>query len=316
MLSKNLQRIKNLCKRFLFDTVKHSNGYDINFEIDAPDKNSIDMAQTIRGKNREPGIMVHGGLPRSGINFAVALLKDHPKLSAYPNELWEIPFLSASNKLIEFQERFFRPYPQNKQKINSNDFLPLFGASFTAYLHSFIPEDERFLVKLPSVEYLPYFFCLFPEENLIIIYRDGRDVVESSMRTWPEKNFNNLCNLWHQSTQLILKFQEVYGNQSQRHMIFRFEDVVKAPDIFVESVCTTFGLDTQLYPFNNINNVGVIGSSSIKKNGSVTWNEIEKPKNFNPIGRWSNWSAKQKTIFKNIAGETLMEASYSKDLNW
>lgn len=141
-----------------------------------------------RGKDKPPALIIHGVRHRSGTVFAGEILRLHPDLYAYPNEIWEIPFLKCSNDLLLFQDNFFEIYRPNKNKIGENDFQSIFGSAFISYLYSFAPEGKRLLLKTPWVENLNLFFTYFPNENLICLLRDGRDVVHSTIKTWGKKN--------------------------------------------------------------------------------------------------------------------------------
>jgi protein-tyrosine sulfotransferase len=200
--------------------------------------------------------------------------------------------------------------------MGEDDFLPLFGASLIAYLHSFVSEGKRVLVKIPDVQYLSYFYTVFPNEDILLLLRDGRDVVSSTMRTWPDKSFSNVCRQWDLSTKAMLEFRDKNKEIPSGFWMTRYEDVVRDPANFARIACEKFQLNQENFPFEKIKNISVRGSSSIKSEGKVTWNASEKPKGFNPVGRWQNWSKRRKKTFKDIAGETLIAAGYTDNQNW
>jgi len=270
-------------------------------------------AGSIRGRGYGPAVFIHGVLPRSGTVYVGEILRLHPALHAYPNDLWEIPFLELSGDIMDVQKHFFKAYPQNRERMGEQDFLPLFGASLMAYLHSFCPDGKRLLLKIPDVQYLEFFPVVFPEEKLLLLMRDGRDVVSSTVRTWPDVDFAWVCRKWALSARAMLDFSEKGAGEP---WMVKYEDVIRDPAGFARQACRHFSLDQEAFPFGEINKLSVRGSSSIKSSGKVTWDASAKPEGFNPVGRWQAWNSKEKALFKSIAGEALIDAGYSKDMDW
>ncbi len=281
-----------------------------------PNDEIVDIVRDIRGRGRKPVIFIHGVMPRSGTVFTGEILRLHPSLHAYPNELWEIPFLELTGDLIDVQRHFLRAYRQNAEKMNGYEFLPLFGASMVAYLHSFVPEEKRVLVKIPDVQYLDYFPTVFPCEHLLLLMRDGRDVVNSTVKTWADADFAETCREWNLGARAILDFNRAHEGKRRGYWMVKYEDVVSDPAAFASLACKKFELDESSFPVERISSISVRGSSEIKNGGKVTWSAAEKPENFNPVGRWQGWSERDKRIFKKIAGGTLIEAGYCDNLDW
>jgi len=275
-------------------------------------QHAFQTAKVIRGENRPPSIIVHGIMKRSGTVFTGELLGLHPDIHQHPNLIWETPFLALTGDIKKLQKDFFLLYQQNIGKIGENDFLPLFGSSFIAYLYAMIPEDKRMLLKVPGVEYLDYFYDVFPNENLLLLTRDGRDLVASTIKTWPQLRFVDVCRRWANSANIMLRFVETYKNRPG-YCLARYEDAVNNPEAFVREACEKFSLDPDTYPFEKMSNLPVIGSSTTRKQGD-TW--MKKTKAFNPIGRWQQWSSWKKMTFKRIAGEALIKLGYCDNLDW
>jgi protein-tyrosine sulfotransferase len=278
-------------------------------------ENGLKTAKLIRGENRLPSIILHGVMFRSGTTYVGELLGLHPDLYKYPNEILEFPFLRLAGDISQLHDNFLVGYQQNQGKITENDFSLLFGSSIIAHLYSFVPETQRMFLKIPNVQFLDRFYTLFPFEDLIVLNRDGRDVVSSAMKTWPNLSFSDVCHWWANSARMILACNERYSS-NQGYYYARYEDIMEDPTIFIKAVCSKFGLDEKQYPYAKINDIPVIGSSILKNSKKVDWNPIEKPIDFKPIGRWHGWTRIQKSIFKRIAGESLLALGYCNDLNW
>jgi protein-tyrosine sulfotransferase len=256
-------------------------------------------------------------MPRSGTVYAGELLKLHPDVWAYPRQLWEFPFLQVSGDLPGLQREFFRVYEQNVGKIGERDFLPLFGAALVGYLHAAVPVQQRILLKVPSVQHLSQFFDVFPHEHLLVLIRDGRDLVESTLRTWPWLQFWQVCVRWNRAARMVLAMHEHLANAKPTgYWLARYEDAVNAPQVFVREACRRFGLDEERYPFDQIDGIPVQGSSILAQDGKVTWEPVERTEDFRPLGYWQAWSALRKWLFKALAGQSLLALGYCEDLTW
>lgn len=277
---------------------------------------ALAAARVARGSQHRSAIMVHGIMPRAGTVYVGELLRLHPDIYAFPNHVWEFPFLQHADDVLDLQGDFLWSYEQNMDKIGPYDFLPLFGASLIAYLYEAVPAGKRMLLKVPSVEYLTHFYAVFPHEHLLVLTRDGRDLVDSTLKTWPPLRFSMVCMRWRRAARMVLAFDRQYRDQVKGYALARYEDVERDPAAFVRLVCQRFDLDVDRYPFDQISTVPVHGSSALRRKGSVTWNAQPKPATFKPVGRWHAWSAYKRWMFKRIAGRELMALGYCEDLNW
>lgn len=275
------------------------------------------VSKCIRDAHRPPALMVYGVAPRSGTNFVANLLALHPGFAPWPNLIWEVPFLRSVNHLLAFEKEFFEDFTHNAERMQQYDFLPIFGASFIRYLHSFADEGKKVLLKEPDARNFAYFPLVFPHEQLLLLLRDGRDVVFSTIKTWPQTQFTDVCQRWNDSAKLMLKFSSKHQDNSN-YWIMEYEDVLSNPVGFVKDACHRYSLEVSEFPFNEIESMPVFGSSTdSQKDGVVDWStHKQRPDNFKPVGRWNNWSLKEKSIFKRIAGETLLQANYCEDLDW
>ncbi len=276
---------------------------------------ALRSAQAIRGRDRGPAILIHGVMPRSGTVYVGELLRLHPDLHAFPNQVWEFPFLKFAPQVLAMQREFLWAYEQNMGKVADGDFLPLFGSSLIGYLHEVVPSGQRMLLKVPSVEHLDWFFQAFPHEHLLVLTRDGRDVVQSTLKTWPQLRFSMVCLRWRHAAQMTLACHERYQGR-EGYWLGRFEDAMREPESFVHDVCQRFGLDAGRYPYERIDQIPVHGSSTTKEGGKVTWAPVARRAGFNPIGRWQQWSPLRKALFKRIAGHQLIALGYAQDMHW
>lgn len=277
---------------------------------------SLKVSKKIRGIERKPAIIIHGTLQRTGTVYTGELLRLHPDIQAYPKEIWEVPFLKFTDTLKKFQSQFFKSYGQNTDKIGENDFLPLFGASFIDYLYSEIGEGKRMLLKVPSVAHLNHFYDVFPYENLLVLIRDGRDVVSSTLKSWPKMDFSEVTRQWKESAQMALAFDKHYQHRNG-YIFSRYEDILNDPVGFVKQACEQFDLNPKTFPYQQIAQIPIRGSStaSMGSDGQVSWEPV-KTNNFKSIGHWKNWPDSKKNMFKDMAGQLLIDLGYANDNDW
>jgi protein-tyrosine sulfotransferase len=177
----------------------------------------LEAAAAIRGRERAPALIIHGVMPRAGTVYAGELLRLHPDLVAYPGRIWEAPLLQLAGDVDDLQEKFLWAHRHNIGKLGQRDFLPLLGAAFLAYLGNSVPEDKRILLKVPGVHHLSDFTTMFPHEHLLVLMRDGRDVVHSTLKTWPQLMFWMACRRWKRSARMVLACDERWGRSESTH---------------------------------------------------------------------------------------------------
>lgn len=274
-------------------------------------------AAQLRGVGRGPAVLLHGIMPRCGTVYVGELLGRHPALYAYPRQLWEVPFLAQSGRVQALQQGFLADYEDNQTRFAQDDFLALFGAMWVGYLYGEVPAGQRLLAKMAGVQYLDRFFQMFPHEQLLLLVRDGRDVVQSTLKSWPGLGFINVCRRWQKSATMVLACQQKFSGRDTAYWLVRFEEVLADPPRFVQTVCERFGLPAGDYPYDQIATIPVKGSSMLRPEGNnLSWEAIQKPRQFNPVGRWQSWTWWQKTLFKQIAGQSLIQLGYAPDQKW
>lgn len=273
-------------------------------------------AAAIRGPDYAPAIFIQGMMPRSGTVFIGQLLRQHPDLFAFPRHWFEVPFLQLTRDIEELQERFLLGYRHNRGKVDDHTFLALLGAAFIAHLQAATPPGKRMLFKVPNVEYLAYFPAMFPQEHLLVLLRDGRDLVDSTRRTWPMLPFAAICRRWSRAATAARRYEARHGGQTDGYWQARYEDAVADPSHFVRQACAHFGLDADRYPFDAIDAIRVRGSSNLPRDGRIDWHPREKPADFNPTGYWRAWPPRRKATFKRLAGHALIDLGYAPNNQW
>jgi len=282
----------------------------------APSESVQRTVRQIRG-DLPPAIILHGAMGRTGTNYLGALLRLHPDLAG-TDDVYEFHFLAHLQDILRMQKRFEADSRKAASGTSSpSDFAALFSATMVTHLYSRVPEGMRLSLKVPAVAFLNYFPVVFAHEHLLLLNRDGRDVVTSWRQSWPQFTFEQVCRDWDRSAKLMLAFQQRVAGAFTFDVI-RYEDAVRDPEQIVRRLCEKFSLDVSRYPFEQIEDLPLLGSSSTKSasQDKWQWQMAQKPKDFDPVGRWRTWGETEKRTFKTIAGQSLIDCGYAEDTNW
>jgi len=283
---------------------------DFIFEVPRDEASRIrDIARHARGEGPAP-IIVLGVMPRSGTNFVRDLLALDPSVCADPGRLYEFPLLHSASDNTAFTQRFLSYFPRNAEVVGRYDML---ARQAGAWLRDLQREagDCRILLKCPHVQNLSLAPLIFPDCNIVICVRDGRDVIESTRRTFrsrriTRKSFSQLAHEWGLATEAAYTAMETYSGIT----LARYEDLVGAPREAAEALVRDVGLDVRSFPFDQIETLPVRGSSRSRRTNESRWQPEQKTADFKPVGRWSGWSRRQLRSFDRVAGDTLRRAGY------
>ncbi len=265
----------------------------------------------------KPDVFILGVHRRCGSNFVTNALKllDH---FHEPRPLAEDYLLEYAPLLLEYVDRTAQKRYQKRFK-TPEDFeacrrllLRRLGDGLRAFLRDYIPPGARMVTHTPDPDYLCYFFDLFPDCQLVLLVRDGRDVVESAARSWPSEPYSHWMYAWALGARRILDFVHGVGrNYPGKWLLVRYEDLL-ADRAAMEKLLLFLQEDPAQYPWEKFQNMPLRGSST-ERGGreQLHWDPVAKPKDFNPIGRWRSWSRWRRWQFRRIAGKELTELGYA-----
>jgi Sulfotransferase family len=165
---------------------------------------------------------------------------------------------------------------------------------------------EVLVTKTPNVKGIGNFFRLFPHGQMIILVRDGRDLVESGMGSF-NWDFEEAATRWASAADEIDRFS---ARGDGRSVIVRYEELVTSVEPTLRKVLAFLSLDPARYDYARAAEQPVRGSSSFGKKDSVSWQEVPKTPEFRPIGRWRSWDAERIKRFDAIAGQELRRLGY------
>ncbi|MBG6205363.1 hypothetical protein IWQ49_000007 [Labrenzia sp. EL_126] len=176
------------------------------------------------------------------------------------------------------------------------------------------------IIKTPSTKNLENVHLLFPTAKLIFLIRDGRDACVSRMAAGYDKELEESFRFWSVRSRHMLRFAEraALRKTDDVPLWIRYEDAVREPIQQIQRVANYLGV--QLETPNDLvaENLPIYGSSEFghNKDGTFTKVNVERPVDFDPIGRWKVWPRSTCELFHEVAGRELMDLGYEPDEYW
>ena len=277
------------------------------------------IALDVRGVDYRPGLFVHGVLPRSGTNFLADALALHPHIFQNPGELWEFPLLYVADGARALQAEFQFMFPPNRNVMVEHETLAYLASGWMRHLQKETGE-RTMLFKSPHLQNIALFSQIFPRDKLLILLRDGRDVLQSSLSTFGSrslgKNFSTMAHEWSAAVQLALEFKPGGRLATDNALVVRYEDLVQNGRDIMVGILNHCGLEQSPFDWEAFDNLPLRGSSTNLADASQKWQQQPRTQDFNPLGRWRDWSDQQKAEFKKRAGNALIAAGYATNLDW
>ena len=257
-------------------------------------------------------IFIQGILPRCGTNLLFNLLRLHPDCEV-PDPVWEDFSLETADMLVDYARTTYELWARNPNwgvyEALEGEFLRSLGGGVLSFLRAHAP-GRRLVTKTPSVKNLDAFFDLFPDAYLLIVVRDGRDVVESSARSFGWDR-DEVTRKWAEAARTILTFDRAHGGAGVRHTIVRYEDLSQDMEGTLSPVLDFVGLDVAAYDFDAARNLPVYGSSTFRGGANqVHWEPVARTRDFKPVRRWAGWDRRQHERFNATAGDLLPAFGY------
>lgn len=251
---------------------------------------------------------------RSGTNFLYQLLGRHPDVA--PSRLYEDFILHDAHLLYEYVQSTERNWhPGWAGASVAAALVRELGDGLRRFLVGVGSEQgncgKRLVTKTPSIQNASTLFQLLPDAFLVIILRDGRDTVESGVRSFGW-SYEEATRAWCAQAAKLLQFKREQIEHRDRYRIVRFEDLTANPEGQLREILGFLELDASQYDFTTITSVPVYGSSTFRgSRGGIDWEPVAKTDAFNPIGRWECWSAYRRRRFSRVAGRLMHELGYN-----
>lgn len=261
-------------------------------------------------RRRGGAIFLLGITPRSGTNFLQDILRVHRDCDI-PAPIWEDHLLHHADLLFDYATSVHHHWESHDVDVEGfrEDLCRDIGSSLVDYLYRRV-DSERLLTKTPSVRNLKHFYRFFPDAYLLILVRDGRSVAESGVRTFGW-SYEAAARRWDRAAARILAFDRQHAGGGSRHLIVRYEDLVRDLKREMTRILSFLDLDPDRYDIAAAENLPVRGSSVFRgASEETTWMRVEKTEEFNPLERWSHWDLARHERFNWIAGANLERLGY------
>jgi hypothetical protein len=256
-------------------------------------------------------VWVLGISRRSGTNFLYDLICLHPDC-ARVEAIWEDFALARADRLRDYAsavaEAWHRDWdPDGEHRLA---LLHRLGEGVVRFLVDRVAPREdapvRYAVsKTPSVENLEA-LADFPGALAIVIARDGRDVVESGMRSF-EWRFRDAAREWARGAERLATAREC----GVPFLLVRYEDLLTDVEGELRRIFDYLDLDPQRVDFAAATRLPVRGSSSFGVgDGGVHWSPVSKTADFQPVKRWASWPRRRAERFLWLAGDRMRELGY------
>ncbi|MCI0360079.1 MAG: sulfotransferase [Planctomycetaceae bacterium] len=257
-------------------------------------------------------IFIIGIEHRSGTNFLNDLLALHEDCCR-PTTIGEDFLLHNADHLRRYAAALHQSWnPDWRASAPVADIGAALGRGLLSILEAQADRSApRILTKTPRADRLGLFPWLFPDHPLLIIVRDGRSLVESAVRSFGW-TYGKAIERWARGARRILEFDRDQRDGSCRYLIVRYEDLVTGLESELRRILAFLRLDPAGYDFAAAAALPVRGSSMLKTEGKqLHWTPVNKSKDFRPLERASNWTARQNRTFLRQAGHLQELLGYS-----
>jgi GT2 family glycosyltransferase len=269
-----------------------------------------DKTMTARDRFPKP-VFIISPCTRCGSNYVKSLLCAHPLLGVASRPLFEDHFLRRASLLERYAQDTCALYASygwiEADDAYDDRVLEALGRGLLSVLYSNLPPGLRALTKTPSAEGLELFDRLFPDADLVLLVRDGRAAVASIVKAF-DSGRDHAIELWREGVRAM----EAYRRNTRRSVLMlRYEDIVRDEAAAVRRILEHCDLDPEIYPYEGLPSFPVVGSSVARGDAqTVHWRPVPKPADFDPLHRFSDWSAEDLDHFHRQAGAEIEALGY------
>ena len=262
--------------------------------------------------------IVIGGCGRSGTTLVRVILDSHPQISCGPESNAFLPPVLNLHRLKEklklASEDLDAAYYTSRSRAEFIDHLARFFRGSTG--------KPRWAEKTPkNVHHLHYIFEKFPQAKFIHVLRDGRDVA-CSLRTHPRHRVVDgklvPVNTWKPMKYCATRWRDSllsakpHMSDPRFHNV-RYERLVTEPRQTIMELMRFLG-----EPWDEALLAHTEAASTFRDVTAFPQNpEALQPIGTAAVARWQrDMTEDDKRIFREIAGDLLIEYGYASDNNW
>ena len=208
-------------------------------------------------------IFILGIKQRSGTNFFSDLIRLHPDCEA-PALIGEDFLTHHADLLVRYATTASRSWARWVRDEKMEELLyKCLGDGLISFL-ALRTGQKRIVTKTPSVRNVEHFFKFFPQAYLLLLVRDGRAVVQSTVKSF-NGNFEMAVRNWAEASGTALRFLEANKDSNLNFLLVRYEDLYNNTEGELRRIFDFVGLDIEKYDFDSAINLPVRGSSSFGK---------------------------------------------------
>lgn len=164
------------------------------------------------------------------------------------------------------------------------------------------------MTKTPGTNHLRVLVECLPDLPVLVIARDGRDVVESARKTWGW-SYERWTRVWRDGVDSLVAAQQIDRNGSIK--VVRYEDLLAELRPTMESVLAHLDLPAAEYDWDAAAALPVRGSSFMRKDGGdLSWTPVKDTEGLIGRPRWADWPAPRLARFAHLAGAQMAHLGY------
>jgi hypothetical protein len=256
-------------------------------------------------------IFVLGLTQRSGTNLLYRALLEHPDCRA-ARQPGEDFLLHHGDLLALYVSRVAEHWNPvwNPGGARAEDLARSLGQGLVAHLR---PEGACtcFVSKTPSARNVGLLNRFVPGARVLVILRDGRDVIESGVRSFGW-TYGEGFRRWAAAGEQLLRFLD--GGAPSSVGLIHFEPLVTAPGPELGRALRVCGLDPDRYPYDALAELPVFGSSTHRGGRSeLHWEPVARTPDFDPVGRWRGWDEALRLRYDQLCGHVAERLGYPRD---
>lgn len=267
---------------------------------------------TLIPKDKAKPIFIMGIAGRSGTHYLRQLLNKHPDIS---NSVLmrEDHFVSELNLLEKYVKRVSYYWRRKDDEHEANIIRKYKIGLGSNAVSDFAKEAGKhyFLLNTPETRNLDLFPEYYPNQKIIIIIRNAKDLTESGVRSkfW---SYEEALEIWRVSARRIIKATK---NKDFNPYIIKYEDLYSHTKDRLSELLEYLELSKEKYPFEAINKLKIQGSSDAKAEKN-TWEykNIEKSENFDPLNRSAGWSRYRLWRYDYKCGRPARQLGYEDEI--
>jgi len=249
-------------------------------------------------------LFILGILQRCGSNYLYNILIRHRDAEpcAQPGEDF---IMYTSDGIFEsaaaIKHRWHRSWIGERRNFFYKRYLQAIGKGIlNYYLCPDNIKNKLVITKTPFSNNIANFRSIFPDVRLIILIRNGKNLIESGVRTFGW-NYENAFHNYAESANRILEFLNSEKNHKLT-LLLKYEDVFTHFGPTIQKLCRFLDLDPDGFNMHQIENLPVIGSSEHMTKKKKNWDPVDDKTGFNPIKRSSEWNPELHEKFDRICG--------------